>query len=231
MLKALKCAFPYTIPIFAGYWFLGIAYGIYANAAGFSFWYPLITSMLVYGGSLEFVTVSMLLSPFAPVQTFIMAFMIQARHLFYGVSMLGKFKGLGWKKYYLIFGLSDETFSLNYSAEIPEDVDKGWFYVFVTFLDQIYWVSGAVIGGVAGSFITFDTTGIDFAMTALFVVIFLDQWLKDKHHLSEWIGLISSVVCLLIFGADNFMIPTMICILVLLSVFRKPIEMKAGEQL
>ena len=122
--KALKWAFPYTIPIFAGFWFLGIAYGIYANASGFSFVYPLIMSMAIYGGSLEFITVSMLLSPFAPVQTLIMAIMIQARHLFYGISMLDKFKGLGWKKYYLIYGMCDETFSINYSAEIPEDVGQ-----------------------------------------------------------------------------------------------------------
>ena len=118
--KALKWAFPYTIPIFAGFWFLGIAYGIYANASGFSFVYPLIMSMTIYGGSLEFITVSMLLSPFAPVQTLIMAIMIQARHLFYGISMLDKFKGLGWKKYYLIYGMCDETFSINYSDILGE---------------------------------------------------------------------------------------------------------------
>lgn len=229
--KALKWAFPYTIPIFAGFWFLGIAYGIYANASGFSFVYPLIMSMAIYGGSLEFITVSMLLSPFAPVQTLIMAIMIQARHLFYGISMLDKFKGLGWKKYYLIYGMCDETFSINYSAEIPEDVDRGWFYFFVTLLNQIYWVSGATIGGLMGDLISFNTKGLDFAMTALFVVILLDQWLKEKHHMSAWIGMISSVVCLLLFGADDFMIPTMICILVLLTVFRKPIENpeKAGD--
>ena len=230
-LKALKWAFPYTIPIFAGFWFLGIAYGIYANASGFSFVYPLIMSMTIYGGSLEFITVSMLLSPFAPVQTLIMAIMIQARHLFYGISMLDKFKGLGWKKYYLIYGMCDETFSINYSAAIPKDVDRGWFYFFVTLLNQIYWVSGATIGGLMGDLISFDTKGLDFAMTALFVVIFLDQWLKEKHHMSAWIGLISSVVCLILFGTDDFMIPTMICILVLLTAFRKPIENpeKAGD--
>ena len=131
-IKALKAAFPATIPIFTGFWFLGMAYGIYMNASGFSFVYPLCMSLLIYGGSLEFVAVEMLLSPFAPLQTFIMALLIQARHLFYGLSMLDKFKGMGWKKYYLIFGMCDETFSVNCSADIPEDVDRGWFYFWVS---------------------------------------------------------------------------------------------------
>ena len=228
MKKALICAFPHTIPIFAGFWFLGMTYGIYMNVSGFSFWYPLIMSLTIFGGSLEFVAVSMLLSPFAPLQVFIMTLMIQARHLFYGISMLDKFKGMGWKKPYLIFGMCDETFSINYTAEIPEDVDRGWFYFWVTLLNRFYWVSGATIGGILGNFITFNTKGLDFVMTAMFVVIFMEQWLKEKHHASEWIGLGSSVVCLVLFGADNFLVPTMICILVLLTALQKPLKQK-GE--
>ena len=118
--NALKAAFPHTIPIFTGFCFLGLAYGIYMNASGFSFVYPMLMSMLIFGGSLEFVAVEMLLSPFAPVQVFIMTLLIQARHLFYGISMLDKFKGMGWKKYYLIFGMCDESFSINYTADIPD---------------------------------------------------------------------------------------------------------------
>lgn len=228
MKKALICAFPHTIPIFAGFWFLGMTYGIYMNVSGFSFWYPLIMSLTIFGGSLEFVAVSMLLSPFAPLQVFIMTLMIQARHLFYGISMLDKFKGMGWKKPYLIFGMCDETFSINYTAEIPEDVDRGWFYFWVTLLNRFYWVSGATIGGILGNFITFNTKGLDFVMTAMFVVIFMEQWLKEKHHASEWIGLGSSVVCLVLFGADNFLVPTMICILVLLTALQKPLKQKGG---
>lgn len=140
--KALVSAFPHTIPIFAGFWFLGMAYGIYMNVSGFSFVYPMIMSIVIFGGSLEFVTVSMLLSAFAPFQAFIMAVMVQARHLFYGIAMLDKFKNMGWKKYYLIYGMCDETFSVNYSADIPEDVDRGWFYFWVTLFNQLYWVSG-----------------------------------------------------------------------------------------
>lgn len=224
--KAFISAFPYTIPIFAGFWFLGITYGVYMNVSGFGFWYPLIMSLTIFGGSLEFIAVSMLLAPFAPLQVFIMTLMIQARHLFYGISMLDKFKGTGWKKPYLIFGMCDETFSINYTAQIPEDVDKGWFYFFVTLLNRFYWVSGATIGGLLGSLIKFDTKGLEFVMTAMFVVIFMEQWLKEKHHLSEYIGLAASVVCLLIFGADRFLIPTMICIVIGLTAIRKPMEAK-----
>ena len=222
--KALKAAFPCTIPIMTGFIFLGASYGIYANASGFSFVYPLFMSMLIYGGSLEFVAVEMLLSPFAPLQVFIMALLIQARHLFYGLSMLDKFKGTGWKKFYLIYGMCDETFSVNYTADIPEDVDRGWFMFFVTLLNQFYWVASATTGGIIGSLLKVNTDGISFVMTAMFVVIFMDQWLKEDQHLSSLIGLGVSLICLLIFGVDSFMIPTMITIVVLLTVLRHRLE-------
>ncbi len=228
--KAFRAAFPYTIPIFAGFWFLGLTYGIYMNVSGFSFWYPMIMSMTIFGGSLEFVAVSMLLTPYAPVQVFIMTLMIQARHLFYGISMLDKFKGLGWKKVYLIFGMCDESFSINYTAEIPEEVDRGWFYFFVTLLNYSYWFSGATLGGLLGGLIKINMQGLDFVMTAMFTVIFMEQWLKEKHHWSEWIGFGSSIGCLLVFGADNFMIPTMICILLALTTLRKWLEPKEAAE-
>lgn len=189
--KAFQAAFPYTIPIFAGFWFLALAYGIYMNANGFP--YPMLMSLLIYGGSLEFVAVEMLLSSFAPMQVFIMALLIQARHIFYGISMLDRFKGMGWKKFYLIFGMCDETFSVNYTADIPEDVDRGWFMFFVTLLNQLYWVSGATVGGLVGSLLKFDTTGISFVMTAMFVVIFLEQWLKEDNHISSLVGVAAAV--------------------------------------
>lgn len=226
--KALKTAFPHTIPIFAGFWFLGLAYGIYMNVSGFSFLYPMIMSLTIFGGSLEFVAVSMLLAPFAPLQTFIMTLIIQARHLFYGISMLDKFKGLGWKKFYLIFGMCDETFSINYTADIPSDVDRGWFMFFVTLLNHFYWFSGATIGGIVGSLLKFDTTGLDFVMTAMFVVIFMEQWMKEQKHYTALIGLISTILCRILFGAEQFMIPTMLCILLCLTMLRKPIE-RNGE--
>ncbi len=220
-LKALKKAFPYTLPILTGYAFLGMALGIYMNAAGFSFIYPLMTSTIVYGGSLEFVVVEMLLSPFAPVSVFIMALLVQARHLFYGISMLDKFKGIGLKKYYLIYAMSDETFSLNCGLEVPEGIDKGWFMFFITFLDQMYWIIATITGCLLGSLLNINTEGISFVMTSMFVVIFVDRWLKDKNHISAIVGVLVSLICLIIFGSSSFMIPTMVSIIVILYILRK----------
>ncbi|MCQ2427707.1 MAG: AzlC family ABC transporter permease [Clostridia bacterium] len=233
--RALKAAFPATIPVLAGFSCLGIAYGIYMRVSGFNFLYSFLISALVFGGSLQFVGVPLLLSSFAPVEAFFMALMVQARHLFYGLSMLGKYENTGAKKPYLIFSMCDETFSINCSAEIPEDVDRTDYMFFVSLLNQSYWIIASVIGGLLGSLITFSTEGIDFVMTAMFVTIFINQWKKDKGHIPEWIGIASSVVCLIVcrtvFDSDNFLIPTMICIISLLFIFRKPIEknLKDGD--
>ena len=139
-------------------------------------------SITIFAGSIEFVTVNLLLGAFNPLQAFAMALMINARHLFYGLSMLGKYRGYGWRSFYLIFDMCDESFSINYTASIPKDVDKGWFMFFVTLLNHFYWFSGSTLGGIFGSLIHFDTEGLDFVMTAMFVVIFLDQWLKEKNR-------------------------------------------------
>ena len=186
-------------------------------------------SMLIYGGSLEFIAVSMLMSTFAPLTTLTVILLVQARHLFYGITMLDRFKGMGWKKPYLIFGMCDETFSINYTADIPEDVDRGWFMFFVTLLNQIYWVSGATIGGIIGSLLKFNTEGLDFVMTAMFVTIFMNQWMKEKKKSTGLIGIGGSLLCLLLFGADAFMLPAMLVILLLLTAFRKPIEIAYAE--
>lgn len=225
--SAFRAAFPYTIPVMTGYLFLGISYGIYMKVSGFSFLYPMFMAITIFGGSLEFLAVSLLMSTFAPLQTFLMALVIQARHLFYGLAMLEKYKNTGLKKLYLIFALTDETFSVNCSTPVPEGMDKGKFYFAVSLFDQCYWVSGATIGGILGSFIPFNTEGLDFVMTAMFVVIFIEQWLKEKKHYTAFIGVLSSVLCLLLFGADSFIIPSMVCIFTMLTLFRKPIE-KAG---
>ena len=226
---ALKYAFPKTIPIFAGFWFLGLSYGILMNVQGFSFVYPMLMSLTIFGGSLEFVAVSMLMSAFAPLQTLLLTLLIQARHLFYGISILEKYNGTGWKKPYLIFGLCDESFSINYSSEVPKDVDKGWFMFFVTLLNHMYWFTGSTLGGLLGSLLNFNTEGLSFVMTAMFVVIFLDQWLKEKQHISSIIGALGSLLCLIVFGSENFMIPTMVCIVVFLTILRKPIEAKEDK--
>ena len=228
-IKFLKAAFPHTVPILAGFLFLGMTYGIYMNVSGFNFVYPMLMSMTIFAGSVEFVTVNLLLGSFDPVQAFVMALMLNARHIFYGISMLDKFKGTGLKKIYLIFGMCDETFSVNYTADILKDVDRGWFMFFVTLLNQIYWVSGATLGGIFGSFITFDTKGLEFVMTAMFVVNFLEQWLKDKNHFPALIGLGLSVLSLAVFGSSNFMLPAMFAILAALTILRKPFEKKGGE--
>lgn len=227
--RALKAAFPHTIPIFAGFCFLGMTYGIYMNVSGFSFIYPMLMSMTIFAGSMEFVTVNLLMGAFDPLQAFLMTIMINARHLFYGISMLDKYKGTGFKKFYLIYGMCDESFSVNYTADIPEDVDRGWFYFFVTLLNQCYWVIGSTLGGIFGSLIHFNTEGLDFVMTAMFVVIFMEQWMKEKRHTSAILGLAISLLCLILFGADRFMIPSMLAILCVLTLLQKPLE-KGGEQ-
>lgn len=215
-LPALKAAFPYTIPIFAGYWFLGLTYGILMNVSGFSFVWPMIMAAVIYSGSVEFVAVKVLMGSFHPLQAFVMAFMIGARHLFYGITMLDRFKHKGWKKPLLIYFMSDETFSVNYTAKIPRHVDEGWFMLWVSVLDFFYWLSGATLGGIFGNLITFSTKGLDFVMTAMFVVIFVEQWMKDKSHVSAALGVVLSVVSLLIVGPDHFVIPAMILMLLAL---------------
>ncbi len=227
--KAFKCAFPYTIPIFAGFWFLGLTYGIYMNVSGFSFWYPMLMSLTIFAGSVEFVAVNMLLGAFNPLQALAMTLMINARHLFYGLSMLDKYRGTGAKKLYLIFGMCDESFSINYTADIPKDVDRGWFMFFVTALNHLYWFTGATLGGIFGSLINFSTEGLEFVMTAMFVVIFLESWLKEKRRASALIGISISALCLIAFGSEDFIIPAMLAMIGVLTLLRKPLE-KGGDE-
>ncbi len=229
---AFRTAFPLTVPVMAGYLFLGMTYGILMVTSGFPIYYPILTAIVVYTGSMEFLLVSILLSPFQPLVCFMTALMVGARHLFYGISMLDRYKGTGWKKWYLIYTTSDETFAVNYSAEIPAGTDRGWFYFWVSLLDQIYWVAGAALGALFGSRITFNTRGLDFVMTAMFVTIFMNQWVKDRGsgHLAECIGVLGSLVCLVLFGADRFIIPAMITILASLTVLRPFLEKKGEEE-
>ena len=213
--KAFQAAFPYTLPICVGFLFLGMSYGFMMRSKGFSFLYALFMSMFIFAGSMEFVTVNLLLSAFHPLSAFFLALMVNARHLFYGISMLGKYKNVGWKKFYLIYGMCDETFSVNCTAKIPEDVDECWFMFFVTLLNQIYWVGGATLGALLGYVIHFDTTGIEFVMTALFVVMFLNQWEeKGADHKAALTGVGASLLCLLVFGGQNFILPAMALIIV-----------------
>lgn len=222
--KAFRAALPLTIPIAVGFLFLGMSYGFLMRSKGFSFLYPMLMSFFIFAGSMEFVTVNLLLSAFNPLYAFCLTLMVNARHLFYGISMLDKYQNVGWKKYYLIYGMCDESFTINCTVAPPEGVDRGWFMFFVTFLNQIYWVSGATLGGLLGYVIHFNTTGIEFVMTALFVVMFINQWDETKDHRSALIGVGCSAVCLLIFGNSNFIIPAMVSIILCFTFARNRME-------
>lgn len=216
--KAFQAALPHTIPIAVGFLFLGMSYGFLMRSKGFSVFYPMLMSFFIFAGSMEFVTVNLLLSAFHPLYGFFLALMVNARHLFYGISMLEKYKNTGWKKAYLIFGMCDESFSVNCAVEPPAGVDKGWFFFFVTLLNQIYWVSGATLGAILGYVIHFDTTGIEFVMTALFVVMFLNQWEENPRHRPALTGLSCALLSLLVLGPDRFILPAMALIVLCLSL-------------
>lgn len=212
---------PHTLPICVGFLFLGMSYGFLMKSKGFSFLYPMLMSLFIFAGSMEFVTIELLLSSFNPLYAFLLALMVNARHLFYGISMLDIYKNVGPKKAYLIFGLCDETFSVNCAVTPPPDVDKGWFMFFVTLLNHVYWVVGATLGALLGYVIRFDTTGIEFVMTALFTVMFLNQWEEKNGHRSALIGVACSFACLLLFGSGGFILPSMIGITLILLLIRK----------
>ena len=225
--KAFKAAFPITIPVMIGYIFMGTAFGILLSSKGYNFGWAILMSLLIYAGSMQFVAIGFLTSGLNYLTIIFMTIMVNARHLFYGLSMIHKFKDMGNKKTYMIFSLTDETFALISSAVTPPEVDKNWFYFFIALLNQTYWVTGSAIGGIIGSVFTFNTKGIDFVMTALFVVIFVEQWESSKNHIPGLIGLLSSFVCVIAFGA-NFILPAMILILLSITLFRVKIERRIG---
>ena len=206
-----------TIPVMAGYLILGMAFGILLSDKGYSFLWALLMSTTIYAGSMQFVAVDLLSSGAAFLSTAIMTLLVNARHLVYGISMLGKYRDMGKAKPYLVFALTDETYAL-LCGEPPEGVNKKWFYLLVSACDQLYWIVGSVLGTMIGSVLTLNTTGVDFAMTALFVVIFVEQWLTTREHFPALLGLGITLLCLLIWGTEKFLIPAMILIVLLLSV-------------
>lgn len=229
--RALGDAFVYTLPMLAGFWFVGVSYGLYMHSMGFPFWYPGVMAAVIYGGSLEFVTVAMLVSPFAPVQTAAVALVVQARHLFYGLSLSEKYRGMGWKLPFLIFWLCDETFALNYTARVPEGEGRGWFYFFVSGLNYLYWVTGSLLGGLLGEGLSgVNLAGLDFVMTAMFVVIFLEQLFREKTPWPALLGIALSGGALAAFGPDRFMLPAMGAIVLALTMFRRPLERGMGNR-
>ena len=213
---ALRAAFPATIPVLTGYLCIGMAYGLLMANAGYGVFWALLLSQLCYAGSMEFVAVSLLTAGFDPVQALLMALMINARHAFYGLSMLEKYRGTGWARPFLIFSLTDETFSLVSTLEPPDGVTRRDFYFWISLLDYLYWQVGSVLGALIGGLLPFDTTGLDFALTALFIVLFLEQWRKRENRPAALIGLGCTAVSLAAVGADRLVIPAMVLILAVL---------------
>jgi 4-azaleucine resistance transporter AzlC len=228
--KALKSAFPVTIPVMMGYLFIGVAFGMLMESKGYPFGWSILMSVCIYAGSMQFVATNFFAGSISWISIIFITFMVNIRHIFYGLSMLTKFRNVGGKKPYLIFSLTDETFSLLCSASAPEGVNQGWFLFFIALLDQIYWVVGSALGGMIGSLVPFSTKGIDFAMTALFTVIFVEQWQSCEHHLPAVTGVLASVLCLLVFGISNFILPAMILmVFVLTASYQKPKTERDGD--
>ncbi len=221
--KTLKTIFINTLPVLAGYMAIGISFGILLSVKGYGIGWALAMSLFIYAGSMQFVTIDLLGGAASLVSAALLTLMVNARHLFYGISMIEKYKGTGKKKPYLIFALTDETYSLVCSGEAPEGIDRDLYFLFVSMFNQCYWVVGSVIGSLIGSVITFNSDGLEFAMTALFVTVFVEQWMSTKNHIPALVGVAVSVVCLLIFGADSFLIPTMIAITLILGLLQKKI--------
>lgn len=219
--KAFRAAFPLTLPVFMGYLFLGIAFGVLLASEGFHVGWAIFMSVTIYAGSMQFVAIPLLTAPFHFLSTAFITLTVNARHLFYGLSMLEKFKESGSLKPYMIFSLTDETYSLLCTANPPEDVNRKWFFFFIALLNHSYWILGGIVGCLAGHLIPFDSTGIDFAMTALFLVIFVEQWESCKNHLPAVLGLLATAGCRLVFSMDWFIPAAMACLFLSLSLLKR----------
>lgn len=218
---ALQAAFPLTLPVMTGYLVLGMAYGVLMQTKGYGPLWSTLMSAMAFCGSMQYAAIALLTTVFDPMQAFLLSLMVNARHLFYGVSMLKKYAGLGALRPFLIYWLTDETFSVLCTVDVPKEVERGSFYFCVSLLDYCYWVFGTLIGGVAGSLVTFNTTGMDFALTALFVVLFIEQLKGKQQRLSGVIGLVCSVIALAVFGAEHMVIPAMVLVLLFLLLGRR----------
>jgi Predicted branched-chain amino acid permease (azaleucine resistance) len=219
--NAFLAAFPNTIPVLTGFLVLGMAYGVLMQTKGYGVIWAVLMSVIAFCGSMQFVAITLLTTAFDPMQAFLMSIMVNARHLFYGISMLEKYKGLGKIRAFLIYVLCDETFSISSSVEPPEGINRKYFYFTISLMDYLYWIFGTFLGGIAGEFITFNTKGLDFVLTALFVVLFLEQWKNKVNRIPELIGIAGSVISLIVFGKGNLIIPAMAIILFILMMGRK----------
>lgn len=221
----VKKAFTATIPVMTGYLVLAIGFGILLKTKGYGVGWSLVMSGFIYAGSMQYLTIDLLCGGASLLTAAVTTLMVNARHLFYGISMVERYQDTGKKKPYLMFALTDETYSLVCSEESVKGIkEPKEYYFLVSLFNQSYWVAGSMIGSLLGNVIPFNVEGIDFALTALFVTIFVEQWLTTKNHIPALVGVISSVICLLIFGADSFLIPTMMIIVVLLILQKSKLE-------
>lgn len=225
--RSFSAAFRASLPVMTGYLFLGGAYGVLMNNIGYGPGWTMLMAVIVFGGSIQFVGTGLLAAGFQPLYAFLISLMINARHLFYGFSMLERYAGTGWKKFPLVFCLTDETFSLVCSDSTPEGADPTWYRLFISVLDYAYWIVGGGLGNVAGSLLGFNSKGVEFVMTSLFMVIVVHQWKAGANHLPAIVGAVASALCLVAFGPDYFIIPAMLAIVALLMCFRGRIESPA----
>lgn len=223
MKKTVKSAAIDSVPVMAGYIVIGLGFGLVLRTKGYGVGWSALMSVCIYAGSMQFVTIDLLAGGASVATAALTALMVNARHLFYGISMVDKYKGAGKKKPYLIFALTDETYSLVCSEKTKFDNEEGryWYYFFISLFDQCYWVFGSIVGALLGATLPFNTEGVDFALTALFVTVFVGQWIEAEEHSAAMIGVLSSLACLIVFGSDAFLIPAMILITVLLVAARR----------
>lgn len=220
MKKAFRPAFAVTIPVLCGYLFIGFAFGVMLRDIGYTSPWAFLTSLTVYAGSGQYLLVSLLAANASLVAVAFMTLLLNCRHIFYGLSFLETFHQMGHAKWYMIFSLTDETYSLLCSLKTPENVDPNAMRLWIAMLDHSYWIFGSVIGAIIGGVLPFDSTGIDFAMTSLFTVIFIEQWMSTKQHIPAFLGLGAAAISLALLGPDNFILPAMLAICVMLVALR-----------
>lgn len=218
--NAYLFAFKHTIPVLTGFMTLGIAYGVLMASKGYGVVWAVLTSMVVFGGSIQYVAITLLTTAFDPISALLLSLIVNARHLFYGISLLKKYKGVGKIKFFLIYLLCDETFSLVSSIDAPKEIESRYFYLAISTLDYFYWVLATAIGATIGMFITINTKGLDFALTALFVVLFIEQLRSSRNYVAGMIGIGGTVISLCIFGSSNLVIPSMIIVMASFLIMR-----------
>ena len=219
-----RAAFRVTIPILIGFGFCGFSYGLYMRSLGFEPIFPILMALTIFAGSLEFIMASMLTGPFAPLTAFVIGLIVNARHLFYGIAMLDRYRGTGRLKPYLIYGLIDETFSILGMGHVPDGVDRRWYYFFVSLFNESYWVLSTAAGACFSDGLPFDTRGIEFVLPALFLAIFMSSWQQERQHISSIGGLVITFCCLMAFGTRYFLLASMACIVFLLLIFRRKLS-------